>query len=93
MRNELAFRRKRRRLMPVAVLALAGPLALAPRMASAEGLFDFLFGGIKKQSAAQASFFADPFGLNPQAAPPSPRGASGSGPAFACAAATASIFR
>jgi hypothetical protein len=68
--------------MPVAALALAGSLALAPRMASAEGLFDFLFGGIKKQSAAQASFFADPFGLNPQAAPPSPRGASGSGPAF-----------
>jgi len=65
-----------------AALVLAGPLALAPCMASAEGLFDFLFGGIQKQSSPQASFFADPFGLNPQAAPPSPRVASGSGPAF-----------
>src|SRR6476661_9031670 len=65
-----------------AALVLAGPLALAPCMASAEGLFDFLFGGIQKQSPPQASFFADPFGLNPQAALPSPRVASASGPAF-----------
>jgi len=82
LRKELAFRRKRRRMNLAAALVLAGPLALAPCMASAEGLFDFLFGGIQKQSPPQASFFADPFGLNPQAALPSPRVASASGPAF-----------
>jgi len=65
-----------------AALMLAAPLVLAPRLALAEGLFDFLFGGIQKQSAAQASFFADPSGLNPQAAPPTPRATSASGPAF-----------
>jgi hypothetical protein len=71
----------RRRTMLVAAVVLAGPVALAPRMASAEGLFDFFFGGIAKQMASpQANFFADPSGLN-QAAPP-PRVASGSGPAF-----------
>jgi hypothetical protein len=73
----------RRRMMLVAAVVLAGPVALAPRMASAEGLFDFFFGGIAKQKAPpQASFFADPFGLNQQAAPPPARTASGSGPAF-----------
>jgi hypothetical protein len=57
-----------------------------PRIASAEGLFDFFFGGAQKQqqrqAPPQASFFADPFGLNQQPAPPAPRVASGSGPAF-----------
>jgi hypothetical protein len=73
----------RRRMMLVAAIVLAGPVALAPRVASAEGLFDFFFGGTQKQQKAspQASFFADPFGQNQQAAPP-PRVASGSGPAF-----------
>jgi hypothetical protein len=74
----------RRRMMLVAAIVLAGPVALAPGMASAEGLFDFLFAGIAKlqqKTPPQASFFADPLGLNPQAAPP-PRVASGSGPAF-----------
>ena len=55
-------------------------------MASAEGLFDFFFGGAPKQqqqnAAPQASFFADPFGLNQQPAPPPRQAASGSGPAF-----------
>ena len=77
---------------------LASAVALAPRAASAEGLFDFLFGGAQKQqqhqAPPQANFFADPFGLNqqprrrrarsPQAAPD---------PHFACAAATAGISR
>jgi hypothetical protein len=76
----------RRRMMLVAAVALAGSVALAPRMASAEGLFDFFFGGIQKQqqkAPPQASFFADPFGINQQAAPTPPRSvASGSGPAF-----------
>jgi hypothetical protein len=75
----------RRRMMLVAAVVLSGPVALCPRMASAEGLFDFFFGGIQKQqqrqAPSQANFFADPFGLNQQAAPPQ-RVASGSGPAF-----------
>ena len=63
-------------------------MAVAPAAASAEGLFDFLFGGAQKQqqrhSPPQANFFADPFGLNQQPAPPSRPIASsgGSGPAF-----------
>ncbi len=75
----------RRRVMLVAAAALAGSVVLAPRLASAEGLFDFFFGGAQKQHQApsQANFFADPFGLNPQPAPTAPRPmASGSGPAF-----------
>jgi hypothetical protein len=73
----------RRRMMPVAA-ALAVSVALAPRVASAEGLFDFLFGGLQKQQQTtppQANFFADPFGQNQQPAPPRAM-ASGSGPAF-----------
>ncbi len=71
----------------VATAMLAGAVDVTPRAASAEGLFDFLFGGAPKQqqrqAPAQANFFADPFGLNPQPAPPAPRQmASGSGPAF-----------
>jgi hypothetical protein len=75
----------RRRMMPVAAAALAGAVALAPHMASAEGLFDLFFGGFQKQqqkAPPQANFFADPFGINQQPAPPAPRVASGSGPAF-----------
>jgi hypothetical protein len=76
----------RRRMMLVAVV-VSGPVALAPRVASAEGLFDFLFAGPQKQqqrqAPAQASFFADPFGLNQQPAPPPrPAATAGSGPAF-----------
>ena len=86
MRTELPFQRMRRRMMLVAAAVLAGAVALAPRMASAEGLFDFLFGGIQKQqqrqAPPQANFFADPFGLNQQPAPPPRPVASGSGPAF-----------
>src|ERR1700682_3076622 len=76
----------RRRMMPVAAAALAGAVALAPHVASAEGLFDLFFGGFQKQqqkAPPQANFFADPFGVNQQPAPPAPRAvASGSGPAF-----------
>ena len=74
--------------MLAAAVVLTG--AVAPRMASAEGLFDFLFGGAQKQqqqrqAPPQANFFADPFGANQlPAAPPSRPVASsgGSGPAF-----------
>ena len=74
-------------MMLVAVAVLAGPLALAPRVASAEDLFGFLFGGgqrqQQRQAPSQANFFADPFGFNQQPAPPPrPVASSGSGPAF-----------
>jgi hypothetical protein len=76
----------RRRMMLVAAATLASSVTLVPGMASAEGLFDFLFGGAQKQqqqkAPPQANFFADPFGLNQQpAAAPQPR-VAGSGPAF-----------
>src|SRR5436305_3003413 len=74
----------RRRMMLVAMVVSA-PVALAPRAASAEGLFDFFFNPPKqqqRQAPAQASFFADPFGLNQQPAPPKPVTSAGSGPAF-----------
>jgi hypothetical protein len=79
----------RRRVTLVAVVAFAGSVMVAPRAASAEGLFDFLFGGIAKQPQHQAApphaiFFADPFGVNqqPAAAPARTVTAGGSGPAF-----------
>ncbi len=77
----------RRRMMLVAAATLAGAIALTPRMAVAEGLFELFFGGVQKQqqqkAPPQANFFADPFGLNPPQPAPSPRQvASGSGPAF-----------
>src|SRR5260370_5135827 len=76
----------RRRMLLVAATALVGAVAVAPRVASAEGFFDFFFGGIQKQQQRQgppqANFFADPFGLNQQQAPPQRAVASGSGPAF-----------
>jgi hypothetical protein len=86
LRTELNDRRLRRCVMLVAAVVLTS--ALFPRAASAEGLFDFLFGGIQKQqqrqAPPQASFFADPFGTNQPAAPPPRAVASsgGSGPAF-----------
>ena len=69
----------------LAAVTLVSAVALAPRMASAEGIFDFFFGGFQKQQrqgSGQANFFADPFGLNQQPAPPPRPVASGSGPAF-----------
>ncbi len=73
----------RRRMMLVAIV-VSGPVALGPRVASAEGLFDFLFNPQKqqqRQAPAQPSFF-DPFGLNPQAAPLPRPTTAGSGTAF-----------
>jgi hypothetical protein len=72
----------------VAAVAFTAALMLAPQGASAQGLFDFLFGNGQKQQqrqgAPQANFFADPFGINqPPATPPRPvASAGGSGPAF-----------
>jgi hypothetical protein len=84
LRKELCVQRMRRRMMLVAVV-IVGPVALIPRVASAEGLFDFFFNPPKqqqRQAPAQANFFADPFGLNQQPAPPRPVATAGSGPAF-----------
>jgi len=50
---------------------------------SAEGLFDFFFGGARQQRPApppQVSYFADP--NSQQQAAPAPRAVGGSGPAF-----------
>src|SRR3981189_2649728 len=77
----------RRRAMFMAATTLAVSIILVPGSVSAEGLFDMFFGGGQKQQTraapAQANFFADPFGTNPQPAPPAaaPR-VAGSGPAF-----------
>jgi len=84
----MPYQRVRRRMMLFAATVLAGAVALTPRTASAEGLFDFFFGGAQKQqrqAPPQANFFADPFGLNQQPTPPPPPrpvASSGSRPAF-----------
>ena len=76
MRTEFDCQRMRRRIVLVVAAMVAGYFALAPRLASAEGLFDFFFGGAQKQQARQAfplaSFFADPLGLNQQPVPAPP---------------------
>jgi len=71
----------RRRIILVVAAALASSLALAPRGASAEGLFDAFFGAFQKQQPL-ANFFADPFGQNQQPAPLPRPVASVGGPAF-----------
>ena len=84
MRNELTDQRAQRRRVSVAVIVLAGVFGLAPREASAEGLFDLFFGGLRKQHQAspdQANFFADPFQQSQQPATP-PRSVASGGPAF-----------
>ena len=87
MRTELAFSHGRRRTTLLAAAILAGAPVLAPGSASAEGLFDLLFGGVQKQARqapAQANFFADPFGIHqpPHPAPAPASRVAGSGPAF-----------
>ena len=80
----MPFSRARRCAALVAAVVVAGPVALVPYPVSAEGLFDFFFGGAQKQQRSappQASFFADPFGNNQQQ--PATRGAvASSGPSF-----------
>ena len=79
MRKSLPLLRVWRRALVVA--AIAGPIALASNPVSAEGLFDFFFGGAKQHrpAAAQTSFFADPFNNNPH---PVAQPRASSGPAF-----------
>jgi hypothetical protein len=70
-------------------VAIAAPIALVPYPVSAEGLFDFFFGGAQRRpqqqpaTPPQANFFADPSASNSSAQPaaPLPRAAS-SGPSF-----------
>jgi hypothetical protein len=67
--------------------AIAFAMSFAqPHGASAEGLFDFLFGGFKQQRPAQqqqqSNFFNDPFGINAQPAQPARPAVASSGPAF-----------
>lgn len=85
MRPKSGLQRRRRRLALIAAIACAGSLALSPRTASAEGLFDFLFGALTKQqrpAQQQSNFFTDPFGINAQPAQPARPAVAGSGPAF-----------
>ena len=79
-----------RRTSIVAAIGVASAM-LTPDIASAQGFFDFLFGGgapqkQQRQSSPASNFFADPFGFNTPAAPPPPprpmQSAGGSGPAF-----------
>jgi hypothetical protein len=85
LRTEWNERRVRRCVWFVAAFALAGAALLAPGAASAEGLFDMLFGGFKQpqhQAPPQASFFADPSANAPAAPPVRTAASGGSGPAF-----------
>jgi Protein of unknown function (DUF2865) len=78
----LKDRRSKRRVMLVAAVTMIG--AFAPRAVSAEGLFDFLFGGAPKQQQRQTSQsnFFDPFGTQQPAPPPRQTASSSSGPAY-----------
>ncbi len=86
----VSFRAPRRRALFVAA-TLAAPLLTAPAPVSAEGLFDFFFGGMQKpqRQAPTTSSYADPYTAQqnapttPSSVPPT-RAANGggSGPAF-----------
>jgi hypothetical protein len=85
LRNEFSLLRQRRVVL-VAALAVA-MLPIAAQPATAENLFDMLFGGLQpkqhqRATASQPNFFADPFGLNQQAAPAPRPVSTGGGPAF-----------
>jgi hypothetical protein len=80
LRHGLSLPPERRLVSVLAGLSLAAWMSLVPDVAAAEGLFDFLFGGLMKseQRPAQAN---DPLGSDQQPAP-QPRALAGSGPAF-----------
>ncbi|MGY3031872.1 hypothetical protein ACVIIV_001042 [Bradyrhizobium sp. USDA 4354] len=72
--------------MLVAVM-VAVPMLAASAPVSAEGLFDFLFGGMQRPQPQPATSYSDPFtgqqnAANPQYVPPTRSAAAGSGPAF-----------
>jgi hypothetical protein len=83
----LSHARRRRAVLAAAIFV--SPLLAAPAPVSAEGLFDFFFGGLQQQrqrEVPQANSYADPFtGQQIPAASqyvPPTRTAAGSGPAF-----------
>lgn len=85
MRNEWRITRRQPRVLLAYALAAVLAVAFAPGSASAQNLFDFLFGSSPKQQAApaapsQASAFADPF--NPAPAPPKPAQSAGRSSGF-----------
>lgn len=87
MRTELSHARRPRRAA-LLTAGLVAPLLLAAAPVSAEGLFDFFFGGLQRaqREVPQASSYADPF-TGQQSAPapqylPPTRTVAGSGPAF-----------
>jgi hypothetical protein len=88
LRTELSFTRRGSR--GAAAVALTAVAMLASQGASAQGLFDFLFGGAQQKqqqraTSPQTNFFADPFGLNqPAPTPPRPVASAGggSGPSY-----------
>ena len=86
MRSSSSLSRVRHRAALVAAIVIAGSIAFAPHSVSAEGLFDFFFGGAPKQQRQapppQASFFADPFNNNPAPAPQPHATVASSGPSF-----------
>ena len=86
MRNSSSRSRVRRHAALIAAIAIASPIAFAPHPVSAEGLFDFFFGGAQKQqrqaAPPQASVFADPFNNNPSPAPQPHAAVASSGPSF-----------
>nr|WP_249142222.1 DUF2865 domain-containing protein [Bradyrhizobium diazoefficiens] len=87
MRTASSHARRRRRAVLAAAI-FASPLLAAPSPVSAEGLFDFFFGGLqqRQREVPQANSYADPFTgqQNPTASQyvPPTRMAGGSGPAF-----------
>ena len=68
-----------RRIAPArATILLAGLVALAPVPAAAQGLFDFLFGGPRRQAPPpSASSYADPYAGQSSPRPAEPRTESG----------------
>jgi hypothetical protein len=81
LRSELFLQHKRRAVFLVGALVLASSVALMPRTAAAEGLFDFLFGGLTRAQPASQADITDPSAAGLQPAP-QPRAAAGSGSAF-----------
>jgi hypothetical protein len=97
LRTESRFRRRRHCLAFIASIAFAASLALSPHAASAEGLFDFLFGGLTKQQQRpaqqpQSNFFTDPFGINAQSTQPARPAVASSAPAFCVRACDGRYF-
>lgn len=78
----LTFRLFRAAMLIAAIV----PAVLAPTQASAQNVFEALFGlgsSQNDQRSPIARFFADPFGLNDEAAPPPPKpNFAGYGPAY-----------